>query len=142
MRLFELALSLAACALVTALPACSVGLGAEPPIVTSVPDTTGTVTVQWTVAGAPDPSVCSAYGATTLELVVYDANGTQVATANAPCDSFALTLTLDEGTYTADATLVDPDSTARSVTKPLDDIDVVAGTDLSIDLDFPTSSIL
>jgi hypothetical protein len=141
MRLLEIAISLCACALASALPCCAVGLGTEPPV-TVVPEATGTLTVTWTVAGAPDPSVCSAYGATTLELVVYDETGSQVATANAPCDSFALSLSLSEGGYTADATLVDPDSTARSVTKTLDAINVVAGTDLSIDLDFPTTSIL
>ncbi len=142
MRLLEIAISLCACALASALPCCAVGRRNRAARRHVVPEATGTLTVQWTVAGAPDPSVCSAYGATTLELVVYDDAGNEVATANAPCDSFALSLSLSEGGYTADATLVDPDSTARSVTKTLDAINVVAGTDLSIDLDFPTSSIL
>lgn len=37
---------------------------------------------------------------------------------------------------------MDAASGARSVTKPLSAIEVVAGTDIAIDLDFPASSIL
>jgi hypothetical protein len=142
MRLLKLVTPLYACALAATLPCCSVGIGPEAPPVVAVPVATGTLTLRWTVAGAPDPSVCSAYGAPTLELVVYDASGAEVTTATAPCESFSLTLTLDEGSYSADATLVDLSSVARSVTKPLQDIAIVQGTDLALDVDFPTSSIL
>jgi hypothetical protein len=49
---------------------------------------------------------------------------------------------LPDGSYTADVTLVDSAGNSRSVTKPLQAIEVVAGTDLAIDVDFPSSSIL
>ncbi len=129
--------------LLTALAGGALGctVTAEQPVVT-VPAASGTLTVHWTVAGAADPSVCGAYAATDLELVVYDESGTEVASTTGPCEGFSLTLALPEGTYSADATLIDPSGTARSTTKPLQAIVVVAGTDIAIDLDFPQSSIL
>lgn len=143
MHLLTLVISLLSCALGASAMGCSVGVSAtpEPPIVTT-PASTGTVTLRWLVAGTTSPTVCATFAATMLELVIYDAAGNQVATANAPCGSFAVTVELPEGSYTADATLVDDNSNARSVTKPLAAIEVVPGTDLAIDLDFPPSSIL
>ena len=116
---------------------------AEPaPSVVTVPAAPGQLTVRWTVAGSDHPAVCSAYAASDLELVVYDEAGSHYATATAPCDGFTLTLPLPEGTYSADATLIDARSNARSTTKPLHAIEIVGGTDLAIDLDFPSTSIL
>lgn len=144
MHLAKLAIPISVCA---TLMGCTLGVeggiqgGVGPPPVT-VPAATGTLTVRWLVAGTTNPSVCDSYGATTMELVVYDAAGNEVTRVNAPCASFALTLTLLEGTYTADATLVDARSNARSVTKALLAIDVVAGTDIAIDIDFTSTSIL
>jgi hypothetical protein len=107
-----------------------------------VPEATGTLTVRWLVAGTTDPGACASAGADALELVVYDAAGTEVATAKEPCESFSLTLSLPEGAYSADATLIDVGSNARSVTTRLNAIRVSAGTDLAIDVDFPGASLL
>ena len=145
MDLLKLALSsLSACAL-AALPACSVGVepistAPTPPTVPAVD--TGTLTVTWLVAGTAEPALCTAYRADSLELVIDDATGAEVTTLNAPCEAFSTTVTLPEGSYTAEATLVDAASNSRSITKPLQSIRIVAGTDLAIDLDFPTSSLL
>jgi hypothetical protein len=120
---------------------CSVAVSPSPPDVV-VPANAGTLTVRWLVAGGTDPATCDAYGATTMEVVVYDASGAEIAKANAPCSAFAITIPLPDGTYSAEATLIDPGSNARSVTKPLHGLEVVSGTDLAVDLDFPTTSIL
>jgi hypothetical protein len=143
MHLAKLAIPLSVCALAAPSLGCTVGVegGVGPPPVTVAP-ATGTLTVRWLVGGTTNPALCDAYGATMMELVVYDSAGNQIATANAPCASFSLTLTLAEGTYTAEATLVDASSSSRSVTKPLDAIVVVMDTDLAIDIDFPSTSIL
>jgi hypothetical protein len=141
MYLAKLVIPVTACALAAASLGCTVGVdGPVGPPVAVVP--AGTLTVRWLVAGTTNASVCDSYGATTLELVVYDAAGNRVTTANAPCGSFSLTLTLPDGTYTADVTLVDSAGNSRSVTKPLAAIEVVGGTDLAIDVDFPSTSIL
>ena len=125
------------------LAGCAVSLEPDnlpPPL--AAPASRGTVTLNWLVAGRTDPGLCAAYGATHVELVVYDDTGRTIARQYAPCESFSLTLPLPAGTYTADATLVDPRSNALSVTKPLEAIDIIPGTDLAINLDFPSSSML
>jgi hypothetical protein len=139
MDLVSLVIPLAACALSGASLGCSVI--AEPATVT-VPASTGTLTVRWLVAGGTDPRGCIAYGASLLELVVYDEGGSPVVRANGACSDFGLTVDLPEGTYSADVTLTDAAGSSRSTTKQLNAIDVVAGTDLAIDVDFPSSSIL
>lgn len=141
MHLVTLVFPLSTLALSGASLGCSVVATPEPPIAV-VPAAVGTLTVTWTVAGRADSGACAAYAATDLELVVYDEAGRVVASAKSPCESFSLRLGLSEGTYTADATLINPNGTARSTTKPLQAIVIVAGTDLAIDLDFPRSSIL
>ena len=139
MRIAALMVSLVACGLAASPLGCMVGVTASPPVATA---TTGTLTVTWLMAGTTDSSLCAGYGADSLELAVYDSAGNEVTTVEAPCESFATTVELPEGRYTANATLVDSALRARSVTKPLSAIDIVAGTDLTIDLDFPTSSML
>jgi len=55
---------------------------------------------------------------------------------------FSIRLALPAGTYTAEVTLVGRSNEAITVTKPLDAIDVVPGTDLAISVDFPSSSMI
>jgi hypothetical protein len=120
---------------------CSVAFSpAPPPIELAAGE--GSMTVHWSVVGTFDPAQCDAFGATTMEVIIYDASGHEFAHANAPCDAFSVSVPLPEGTYSAEATLIDPVANARSVTKPLQAIQVVAGTDLAIDLDFPPGSML
>jgi len=126
-----------------ALAGCQVAvepLPVSPPV--TAPAETGTVTIRWLVAGRTDVALCNGYGASHLELVIYDVNGSTVARQYAPCGSFTTTLALPAGSYTADVTLVGPSNEAISVTKPLAAVDVVAGTDLAISVDFPSSSML
>ncbi len=141
MYLAKLVIPLSACALAAATLGCTVGVDDDvgPPVTTAA---AGTLTVRWLVGGTTDPSLCDSFRATALELVVYDAAGNQVSTTNAPCGSFSLTLPLPDGTYSADVTLVDPAGNSRSVTKPLSAVEIVTGTDLAIDVDFPSNSIL
>jgi hypothetical protein len=142
MAVWRLMGMLTSCALAMgATCGCSIGLGADSVPADLGPDT-GTITVDWLVMGADDPSLCAMYGADDIEIVLYDESGDQAATATAPCGSFSTTVTLAEGTYTADVTLVDSDSNAITTTKGLTALDVVAGTDLAVSLDFPSSSVL
>jgi len=102
----------------------------------------GSLTVTWTVEGTDDPGACYDTGATEMELVVYDEDGARVTNTHSACDDFAVTLTLPEGRYSADATLVDPNNESISTTLPMNRLDIVGGSDLSVDIDFPQSSIL
>jgi hypothetical protein len=144
MHLAKLVLGLGTSALVALFTAgCAVTVEGPPtPVPVEQPASMGSLTVRWLVAGTTSASVCEGYRASTLHLAVFDANGRRAATTDAPCESFAVSLSLPEGTYTADAMLVDVNGRAVSTTKTLRAIEVVSGTDLAIDLDFPAASML
>jgi hypothetical protein len=142
MNLLALIIPLSTMSLAGGTLGCSVT--AEPFVTAPAPAPVpaGTLTVRWTVAGSVRPDLCGAFGATHLEVVVYDETGAEVTRTTPPCGGFSVTIPLPDGTYSADVTLIDPAGGARSTTKPLQAIEVVAGTDLAIDVDFPQSSIL
>lgn len=132
--------------LTAALFSCAAGLSAcvidtRPGDGTVVEDT-GLVTMDITLDDSKDPDACYVYGATDIELVVYDVDGYEVARGYAPCESFAISAELYDGLYSADLTLVDPANYAVSTTLIVDDVDVRGGTDLVIDVDFPLGSVL
>lgn len=141
MHLGTFVIPLLTAALTAASMGCSVAVSPSPPVGVETA-AMGTMTLRWTVTGTTSPSACAAYGATLLEVVVYDAAGNEVAHANQGCGAFGITLDLPDGTYTAEVTLIDSAGNARSVTKPLHAIEVVTGTDIAIDLDFPAASFL
>ena len=114
------------------------GDGADPVVV--VPAVSGTLTVTWTIEGFADPALCAPGDA--FELVLYDEFGDFYTEVEAPCESFFLSMDLDEGLYFADATLVDFDDQPVTTTATLDDIDIFAEDELVIDLDFPAESFL
>lgn len=103
---------------------------------------TGTVTVTWTVAGSRSPAACSQFGAYDLELIVRDRFRRPITTVNAPCSDFTITVQLPTGNYEAEASLVDTQSHPVTTSLPLRDIRILAGSDLTIDIDFPSSSRL
>jgi len=125
----------------TALCGCSVHTTDSTPTVV-VQQPTGQLTLTWTVAGAASASACAAYDADALEVNIFDSSGRQVDSEFANCEDFALTVELGIDTYSAEATLVDVNDLAVSTTLPLDDLRVTEGTELSVDIDFPDSSML
>jgi len=136
----RLALSLGAI-LMAALSGCSVNAGVSAGAGPDVVVTTGTITVLSSIEGSTNPSECDFVGATDLELAVFE--GTRpVTTVLADCYDFGISVTLPDGLYNADATLLDQNGNPASTTLTLDALNVVAGTDLQVDIDFPASSIL
>ncbi len=61
---------------------------------------------------------------------------------NAPCTDFAVTADLPVGNYTAQVTLVDSSSREVSTSLTLQDIRVTSETNLTVDVDFPSTSRL
>jgi hypothetical protein len=102
----------------------------------------GQVTIDFTVSGTRDPAICGAHAARELEVTVYDDAGRALATTYGACEGFSIVLELPEGRYQAQAQLVDEHRRAVSTTLPLQDLDVVAGTDLTVSADFPAGSFL
>ena len=101
---------------------------------------TGTVTVSWTVSGSHRAPACSQFGADELELVVFDRSHRPVMTVTAPCTDFALPVSLPRGNYEAEARLVDAQGNDVSTALLLQDIRIVPDSELTIVIDFPSTS--
>ena len=123
-----------------AAPACVVD--DDDPDRVVVVDPPGTLTIEYTISGETIPSDCAYYGASDVELVVYDDLGYVIADQYAPCDFFSVSIDLYSGYYSADVTLVDPYNNAVSVTSVLQDLEIVRDTELVVNVDFPPGSIL
>lgn len=101
----------------------------------------GTLEVLWTIDGRTDPLDCLDFGADRLELRIYD--GIDLVDEIEPfCEDFGVSIDMIDGVYDGDATLVDTRDGAVTLTEPLDAIDILAGTTLTIDIDFPIDSFL
>jgi hypothetical protein len=101
----------------------------------------GTLEVRWTIDGVTDSRDCLDFGADQLELRIYQ--GADLIDEVEPfCEDFAVSIDMIDGVYDGEATLVDTRDRAVTLTEPLDAIDVITGTTLSIDIDFPIDSFL
>lgn len=116
-----------------ALPGC---------IIVDHDDGPGTLTVSWTIDGLDDPADCDFYGIDRLELSVYDVFDDAVLTSYPYCEDFAVSVSLPEGFYSADVTLVDRLNQAVTTTQTLDSLDVFEDEELIVPVDFPARSFL
>lgn len=103
-------------------------------------DITGDVIVDWTISGAKAPSLCTQSSARTLVIDVFNNSGTTVGSYEQRCEAFATTITLNDGLYSATATLLDGGGVARTTTVSLGQLDIIAGTSITVPIDFPSSS--
>jgi hypothetical protein len=126
--------------LAAALPGCVVDTTADDVIV--VPERTGILTVATTIDGDTNPNACAYWGVDYLELIIYDSFGREFVDAEAPCEDFAVSVELPRGDYSADATLIEASGAPVSVTLPLDALRVTPDTELTVEVDFPSSSML
>jgi hypothetical protein len=101
----------------------------------------GTLEVFWTIDGATDPFDCADFGVDRMELQIYD-GGRLVDEFEPFCEDFGISIDLFDGIYDGTATLVDSFDNAATVPEPLEAIDIIAGTTLTIDIDFPIDSFL
>jgi hypothetical protein len=132
---------LGAGALALSLSGCFISSDSDDGAVIVLP-ASGALTVTWSIDMSQDPGVCSFYGADAFELVVYDDFDRLAAETIAPCERFSVTLDLPDGFYSADATMIDFADRPVTTTRTVHDIDVRAGSELVIDVDFPLGSLL
>jgi hypothetical protein len=104
-------------------------------------DDEGTLAVDWTLDDSFDPRACDDFRATDLELVIYDDRDHVVDRFRAPCDDFSADIDLLDGVYSIDATLLDRSSEDATTTVSVDGLDVYAGEDTPVHIDFPLDSI-
>ena len=131
-------LAFLACAVLTAGIA---GCGGDDDTVVIV-DSSAPLTVRWTIDGTIDSGACAFYRADLFELVVLDIDGRVVTELTSPCEDFEISVELLEGSYDADATLIDAFDRPVTVTEQLNALRVIPGTELVVDVDFPVTSIL
>ena len=139
--LAALALQLPPC--VTAaeeVSAAAVSAAAQPPS-PEPPAAVGTLTVQWTISGRRDPIDCGALGLDRLELSMRAAPGDE-ARADGPCDAFEISVDLSPGTYNGDVVFVDRLDRPVTLAVPLEQVEIVAGREVTKSVDFPVSAFL
>ena len=135
--------ALSGCALAVAgLSGCFLMTDTRPGPEPVPPAETGSATIAWTVTGSRSPVSCSQFGAYDLELTVYDRFHRQITQRAAPCTDFTVTVNLPEGTYEVEAVLVDSRSREVSTTFSREDVRVTPESNLTIEVDFPSSSRL
>jgi hypothetical protein len=105
-----------------------------------VGDDAGTLRVRWSLDDSFDPGACDDFDAYDLELVISDDRGRTVSNITEACDSFSTDIDLPDGVYSVDATLLDRSGHDVSTTLSLDNIDVYAGEDTPLEIDFPIDS--
>lgn len=105
------------------------------------PPRVGTLEVLWTIDGFTDPLDCEDFGVDRMELLIYD-GGRVVDEFEPYCEDFGVSIDLFDGVYDGAATLVDSFDNAATLTEELRNIDIIAGTTLTIDIDFPIGSFL
>ena len=110
---------------------------APPPVVVA---TSGTLTVDWTINGTKDPSQCSQGAAAAIEISVTDSDGRSAGVYQQSCSTFATSITLNAGYYTAGATLIDAAGTSRTTTVNINPFTIRGNDDLTTPIDFSASS--
>jgi len=102
----------------------------------------GALTVDWTIDGQTSPADCAAFGVDRMELVLYEGGDQVVQEVEPLCESFSVSAVTLKELYYGDATLVDSFDRAATLTLPIDDIEIIGGTELIVPVDFPLDSFL
>lgn len=121
-----------------ALNAAGCGSDDGPPPVVVAPS--GTLVVDWTLAGAKIPADCSRFGATEIRISIVTEDGLDAGTYAQACETFATSITLAADRYTANALLVDAAGNARTTVLAIQPFSIFGDDQLSVPIDFPENS--
>ena len=120
----------------------STDAGPAPPLPPPGP-LTGSLTLQWTVDEVTDPNTCIMGNAATFDVVLHTTDGAFAGEFQASCGAFTTTISsLTEGGYTGNAVLLDPAGRVRTTSIGIQPFNIVANSNLVVDLDFPADSFL
>ena len=100
----------------------------------------GTLTVDWTINGGKDPNQCNQAQAVAIQITVTTTAGGFAGTFQQQCQTFATSITLAPGAYTAQAELLDPGGQPRTTSVPINPFTIRGNDELVIPIDFPASS--
>lgn len=121
-----------------ALSGCVLGSTTDPPIV-AVGE--GALVIDWTINDTTDPNQCSQASATRLEIIVDPGVG-HPSMFSQDCTSFATSIMLAPGRYSASAVLVDANGKARTTQIDIDPFTIRGNDELHTPINFPASSFL
>lgn len=102
--------------------------------------TTGRLTLAWTINGSIDPNLCYQSQVANINIRIFYADGTFDREYVAECTAFATTIDLPDGQYSGTAELIDGSNNPRTSAVNIDLFAIVGGTNLNIQVDFPSSS--
>jgi len=134
----RLALGLALVVFASSAAACTATVSPAPEPV--VVQSTGTLTVDWSINGTKDPNQCSQGAAAAIQITVTDPNANPIGTFEQSCTAFATSITLDAGQYLAQARLIDAVGTPRTTTIDINSFTILGNDDFTAPIDFSASS--
>ena len=125
-------------AVLFAIPGCFVSTNDPTPVAAS--NSSGSLTVDWTINNSTDPNQCNQSVAADIDLIVTTPNGATVDEVTQPCVDGVTTVALSPGVYGGNAALTDAAGTERTTWLSIDPFTIHSGSDLSISVDFPANS--
>ncbi len=100
----------------------------------------GTATFRWSIEESFDPTLCPIHRASAMQIELYDSRGAFLSQLEPPCTAFETTISLDEGWYWASMHLGDVSGRPVSTTANMGSFEIIGGTDILLDADFPVDS--
>jgi len=111
-----------------------------PPEPVPVAPANGTLVLDWSINGTTDPNQCYQSSAAAIAISVAFDDGTPAGTFQQDCTTFATSITLQAGRYTASAELIDANGSPRTTAVPINPFSINGNDQLNIPIDFPASS--
>lgn len=97
---------------------------------------TGSINVDWTVNGTKDADQCGEVAAAAIEITVTDSRGSSAGVYQQSCTAFGRNITLNEGYYTAGATLIDAGGAPRTAFAQLHPFTIRGNDEIRTSIDF------
>lgn len=126
----------------SAAPRGATAADAATAAVDELPPGVGSLTVQWTISGRREPLDCGGLGIDRFRVSLTAVGGTATEPWDAPCDAFQTSLDLSPGAYSGEAVMVDRLDRPVTLSLPLDEVEVVAGREALVAIDFPMAAFL
>jgi len=99
-----------------------------------------TLTVDWTIDGATNPASCTQSASDVIEISVEDPSGNEVGAFQQSCSTFATSITLQAGSYSAFAVLLDSANNPRTTHVAILPFTLRGNDELHVPIDFPADS--
>jgi hypothetical protein len=122
--------------LALALPGCVAEVESRPVRV----ETTGLLTVDWSIGGQKDPAACRQSDTDVINIALETADGISLGEFEDVCEVFQTSIELEPGDYFGDALLLDPSGTERTTPVDLGLVRIYGDDELVVPVDFPSDS--